>query len=179
MYYNQISLQCTMHYVRTIKIIISICSSIAFYKISERNFTSKRIDIKYSLLFIYSWSEHNKIVKIVTTLTSKPSKTQTFKTLIKVQRITNYILECISRYNKYCWFLVKNAVSRNQVVSQVIYIFLNNLVRAKSGAKFRYCRTSIIDFMQGEGAFLPHFDPWAAPRKTILSRVKKTDILRL
>ena len=61
MYYDEISLQCSMYYVlRKNNLIISICSSILFYKISERNITSKRIDIKYSLLFIYSWSEHSR-----------------------------------------------------------------------------------------------------------------------
>ena len=85
----------------------------------------------------------------------------------------NTIYICISWYSKICWFLVKKILMSAELkgcVTWFIYFLDFIWVRYKC-AKFHHCRTCIKDFREEVGIFGPLY-PWAAPKNSILNRVK-------
>ena len=113
--------------------------------------------------------------------------TMFFITIYKDSRKVKIDRNCVSKCNLYPYFLIQQnllisgekmwmSAELKGCVAWFIY-FLNLLWVRYNCAKFEHCRICLTDFREGaflRGAPPPPPHPWAAPKKLILNRVKRT-----
>ena len=117
------------------------------------------------------------IIKIITMFIKR-----IFKDSKNVKRIRNYV----SRFNLYLYFLIyqnllisgeKSLISAEPKVCVTWFMyFLNHLLLRYECAKFHHYMMYVTDFLGRGWPFChsPPSHPWAAPKRPILNRVKRS-----